>query len=102
PRVFLTRSAMAFAHFIAGRDSEAAEWAAMALSVKPNWPPALRVALMANAARGHAREAEQIRSAYAALDPGLCIPKICTCYPLRREADRQRLVTALRKAGVPE
>ena len=32
---------MGFAHFIAGRDEEAAPWAAMALRVKPNWPPAL-------------------------------------------------------------
>ena len=52
PRVFLTQSAMAFAHFIAGRDEEAADWAAMALRVKPNWLPALRVAI---ACQRHAR-----------------------------------------------
>ena len=44
-RVFLTQSAMAFAHFVAGRDQEAAEWAAIALRTKPNWMPALRVAI---------------------------------------------------------
>src|SRR3546814_16857950 len=37
PLVFLTQSAMGFAHFIAGRDDDAARWAAMALRVKPNW-----------------------------------------------------------------
>ncbi len=102
PRVFLTRSAMGFAHFIAGRDAEAAEWAAMALSVKPSWPPALRVAIIASAARGDVRGVARFRTVYGELDPGICIPKICACYPLRREADRQRLVEALRKAGVPE
>ena len=45
PRVFLTQSAMAFAHFLAGRDQEASDWAAMAGRVKPNWMPALRVAI---------------------------------------------------------
>jgi len=33
PRMFLTQSAMGFAHFIAGRDDEAADWAEMALRV---------------------------------------------------------------------
>ena len=102
PRVFLTQSAMGFAHFIAGRDEEAGEWAAKALRVKPSWPPALRVALVANAMSGHADEAERIRTAYLSIDPGMSIRKICGCYPLRREADRQRLVEGLSKAGVRE
>jgi TolB-like protein len=102
PRVFLTQSAMAFAHFLAGRDEEATDWAARALRVKPNWPPALRVALVANAVRGHAPEAEQIRATYCSIDPEMSIPKLCRCYPLRREVDRQRLIGGLRKAGVPE
>ena len=102
PRVFLTQSAMGFAHFIAGRDKEAADWAAMALRIKPNWPPALRVALVANAMRGCAEEAERIRIAYCAIDRGLSIAKVCECYPLRRDADRQRLIEALRTAGVPQ
>ena len=93
---------MGFAHFIAGRDAEAAEWAAMALSVKPNWPPALRVALVANAMRGCAEEAERIRSAYCAIDRRLSIARVCECYPLRRDADRQRLIEGLRTAGVPQ
>ena len=102
PRVFLTQSAMGFAHFIAGRDEEAADWAAMALRVKPNWPPALRVALVANALCGRPDEAERIRTTYLSIDPRMTIPKICGFYPQRREADRQRLIEGLRKAGVPE
>jgi TolB-like protein len=101
PRVFLTQSAMGFAHFIAGRDEEAADWAAKALRVKPGWPPALRVSLVANAMGGHAGEAERIRTAYVGIDPHVSIRKICGFYPLRREADRQRLIEGLRRAGVP-
>jgi TolB-like protein len=101
PRVFLTQSAMGFAHFIAGRDDEAADWAARALRIKPNWPPALRVALVSNAMRGDVDEAERVRATYLEIDPRMRIPKICGFYPLRREMDRQRLIEGLRKAGVP-
>ncbi|MGA7487319.1 MAG: winged helix-turn-helix domain-containing protein [Xanthobacteraceae bacterium] len=102
PRVFLTQSAMAFAHFIAGRDDDAADWAEMALRVKPNWPPALRVAIASNAMRGRVDDAERALKAYLGIDPKVSIAKICEFYPLRRAADRQRLVLAMRTAGVPE
>jgi TolB-like protein len=102
PRVFLTQSAMAFAHFIAGRDDEAARWAATALRVKPNWLPALRMALASNAMCGEAAEAQRVLNAYLAIDPQVSIAKICGYYPLRREADRQRLIAGMRAAGLPD
>lgn len=99
-RVFLTQSAMAFAHFVAGRDQEAAEWAAVALRTKPNWMPALRVAIASNAMQGRAAEARAALQSYEQIDPNVSIRKICEHYPFRRQKDRQRLVEALRKAGV--
>jgi TolB-like protein len=102
PRVFLTQSAMGFAHFIAGRDEEAAHWAAMALRIKPHWLPALRVAIAANAMSGRADEMNRARTSYLGVDPNVSISKICGYYPLRRDSDRQRLILALRKAGLPE
>jgi tetratricopeptide (TPR) repeat protein len=102
PRVFLTQSAMAFAHFIAGRDDEAARWAAMALRVKPNWLPALRMTIASNAMRGEAEQAQQALNAYRLIDLRVTIAKLCGYYPFRREADRERLIIAMRKAGVPE
>ena len=102
PRVFLAQSAMAFAHFIAGRDDEAARWAAMALRVKPNWLPALRMTIASNAMRGHAEHAKRALSAYLRIDPSVTIRKLCGYYPFRREADRDRLIAALRRADVPE
>jgi TolB-like protein len=100
-RVFLTQSAMAFAHFIAGRDDRAADWAAMALRVKPNWLPALRVAIVSNAMRGRAEEAERALDLYVRIDPDASVARICECYPLRRDGDRKRLLLGLHKAGVP-
>jgi TolB-like protein len=101
PRVFLTQSAMAFAHFIAGRDDEAARWAAMALRVKPNWPPGLRMTIASNAMRGQAEPVRRALNAYRHIDPEVTIAKLCGFYPFRREADRERLIAAMRKAGVP-
>jgi TolB-like protein len=101
-RVFLTQSAMAFAHFVAGRDQEASQWAAMALRTKPNWMPALRVAIASNAMKGRAAEAKAALQSYQRGDPDVSIRKICGHYPFRRPKDKQRLVKALRKAGVRE
>jgi adenylate cyclase len=101
-RVFLTQSAMAFAHFIAGRDDEAARWAAMALRVKPNWLPALRMTIASNAMRGQAEQAKRALNAYLGVDPQVSITKLCAYYPFRREADRRRFIAAMRKAGVTE
>jgi tetratricopeptide (TPR) repeat protein len=102
PRVFLTQSAMAFAHFIAERDEEAADWAALALTTKPNWMPALRVAIASNAMRGRAGEAQAALQAYEQVDTNVSIHRICEHYPFRYQKDRRRLVKALRLAGVRE
>ena len=102
PRVFLTQSAMAFAHFIAGRNEEAARWAAMALRVKPNWLPALRMKIASNMMQGHTEESKRALNAYLGIDPKVTVAKLLGYYPFRREADRQRLIAAMRKAGIPE
>jgi tetratricopeptide (TPR) repeat protein len=100
-RVFLTQSAMAFAHFIAGRDAESAHWAAMALRMKPNWGPALRMAMVSNAMQGRRAEASEALTAYSRIDPKVSIERICDLYPFRRASDRKRLVSGLRKVGLP-
>jgi TolB-like protein len=102
PRMFLTQTAMAFAHFIAGRDDQAADWAATALRIKPNWLPALRVAIASNAMANRLEQADRTFKLYSRIDPQVSIAKICGYYPLRRPIDRERLVLGLRQAGVPE
>ena len=102
PRIFLTQTAMAFAHFIGGSDEEAANWAAIALRRKPSWHPALRIALASNGMSGRRDEADRVLRAYLQSDPEVSIAKICGFYPFARAADRERLIEGLRKAGVPE
>ena len=89
PRVFLTQSAMAFAHFIAGRDQEASDWAVMAARKKPNWMPARRVAIAANAMLGRTAEARDGLQAYERVDPDVNILKICEHYPFQRQQDKR-------------
>jgi tetratricopeptide (TPR) repeat protein len=102
PRAFLTQSAMAFAHFIAGRDDESARAAAMALRIKPNWLPALRMTIASNAMRGEAEEVKRALNVYLGVDPEVSITRLCEYYPFRRKADRQRFTAAMNKAGVPK
>jgi TolB-like protein len=102
PRAFQTRTAMSFAHFVAGRDDQAADWAVKALRLKPNLQPALRMALASNGILGRADEAHRALRAYLQIDPDVSIAKICGFYPFRRDVDRQRLIFGLRNAGVPE
>jgi hypothetical protein len=52
--------------------------------------------------RGQADEAKRALDDYLGIDPAVTITKLCGYYPFRREADRQRLIVAMRNAGVPE
>jgi len=90
PRVFLTQSAMAFAHFIAARDQEASDWAAKAAMAKPNWLPALRVTIAANAMLGRIASARDGLKAYERIDPDVNIRKSCGHYPFQRAKDESR------------
>ena len=52
--------------------------------------------------QGRAAEAKDALQSYERVDPNVSIRKICEHYPFRRQKDKQRLVKALRKAGVRE
>jgi len=60
------------------------------------------VSIAANAMLGRAGEARQGLQAYQRVDPDVSIRKICQHYPFQRKQDKQRLVEALRRAGIRE
>jgi hypothetical protein len=62
--------------------------------------PALRVAIAANAMLGRTARVRGGLQAYEHVDPDVSIRKICEHYPLQREQDKERLIEALRRAGV--
>lgn len=101
PRIFLTYSAMAFAHFIGRREAEAIEWAIKALRLKPDWPPALRVIAASNAVLGSYDEAQRaIAKLYASI-PDERISTGLVNY-LKKKQDKEHYSNALRKAGLRE
>jgi TolB-like protein len=101
PRMFLTYSAMAFAHFIGRREADAIDWAVKALRIKPDWPAALRVVAASNAVLGFQDDAHK---AIAKLNEVAPHERISTgmVHYLKRQQDREHYTGALRKAGLRE
>jgi TolB-like protein/class 3 adenylate cyclase len=100
PRVFLTYSAMATAHFVGRKNEEAVTWAEKALLVKPDWPPALRAAAASYAMLGLQDEAAKAISTLLKVAPTSRLPVGHRGF--KRKADQEYWTNALRKAGLPE
>jgi TolB-like protein/class 3 adenylate cyclase/tetratricopeptide (TPR) repeat protein len=100
--MFMMQSAMAFAHFIAGRYDEAYAWAEKALQWNPFVSPATRIAVASAALLGRAGEAAKYLALLRQLDPGLVVSNLKERVNLRRPDDFARLAEGLRKAGLPE
>jgi TolB-like protein/class 3 adenylate cyclase len=100
--MFMMQGAMAFAHFIAGRDAEALAWAEKALQRNPLMSPATRIATASAALLGRELDAAKYLALLRQLDPGLRLSNIGERVTLRRPGDLERLAEGLRKAGLPE
>jgi adenylate cyclase len=103
PLTYFFCTGMGFAHAFAGRYDEAISWATKALHEQPNWPTALRVAVIANALSDRMVEARAAMACLREVDPGLRLGNVDrVAPPLRRAEDRVRFTESLRKAGLPE
>jgi TolB-like protein/class 3 adenylate cyclase len=100
--MFSMQTAMAFAHFLAGRDEEALGWAEKALQRNPVVTPAIRIAAASAANLGRAGDATKYLALLGQLDPGLRVSNLHERVTLRRAQDRERLAEGLRKAGLPD
>jgi TolB-like protein/class 3 adenylate cyclase len=100
--MFMMQTAMAFAHFIAGRYDEAYAWAEKALQRNPFVSPATRIAAASAALLGRSGEAAKYLALLRQLDPGLVVSNLKERVNLRRPDDLSRLAEGLRKAGLPE
>jgi TolB-like protein/class 3 adenylate cyclase len=102
PRLFLTQTGMAYAHFFAGRYDDGLSWATNAIQSQPNFPGGQRT-LMANLAMaGRVDESRRTCEALLKVDPALRISDIKNRTPFRRSEDVENLGQAYRIAGVPE
>jgi tetratricopeptide (TPR) repeat protein len=96
-------AATAYAHFLAGRDSEALSWAERAIQEQPDYLPVpTRILAASSAFAGRQTEAQAAVARLREIDPTLRISNLADRVPLRRPEHRARLAEGLRKAGLPE
>jgi TolB-like protein len=95
-------TAIAFAHFCAGRHEEACLWATKSLRETPNYLSALRIAAAGNALTGRLVEAQEAVRCIRQIAPTLRVSNVRDWASFRRPEDLARLEGGLRKAGLPE
>jgi tetratricopeptide (TPR) repeat protein len=99
PHSWSMYSALAHAHFFAGRDTDALSWAEMAVREKPDYLLPHYIVAASNALAGRLADARRAMGRVRQLDPSLDTSNL---YPLRRSEDLVRLAEGLRLAGLPE
>jgi adenylate cyclase len=95
------QSAMAYAHYIAGRYAEALLWAETAARDRLDHGPALRVLAAASAMTGRQQQAEKAVARLRELYPALRISNLRQFVALRPD-DVISLAVGLGKAGLPD
>jgi len=102
PQVYNMQAAIASAHFIAGRYTEASSWAESAAREQPNHLIATCIVAASGALAGRLTEAREAVARLSQLEPKLRISNLKDLVPLRRSEDLARLAEGLRKAGLPD
>ena len=101
PRVGLMQTAMAFAHFFAGRHDEASSWADRAVRDAPDFVAATYISAASHALAGRLEIAQRTMARARQFDPARRISNLEDEIPLRRPQDYARLAEGLGKAGLP-
>jgi adenylate cyclase len=102
PRRYVTLTAMAYAHFFAGRNDEASVWAANVGRQQPNYLAGQRIMMACHAMAGRIDEARQACAVAMQTDPNQRISVSNARAPFRRQQDIDKLAQAFRIAGMPE
>ncbi|MHB8269002.1 adenylate/guanylate cyclase domain-containing protein [Bradyrhizobium sp.] len=95
-------TAMAYAHFFAGRNDEASALATAVVRQQPNFVPGQRIMMACHAVAGRIDEARQACAAALRIDPTQRISVSNARAPFRRREDIEKLEQAFRIAGMPE
>jgi TolB-like protein len=102
PLAYNMQSAIAHAHFVAGRYDDAAAWAERAVRQQPpEYTSAIRILAASSALAGRQADAERAAVRLRQVDPTFRICDLEDRTPLRRPEDLARYAGALRKAGLP-
>jgi tetratricopeptide (TPR) repeat protein len=102
PLAYNMQSAIAHAHFVAGRYDDAAAWAERAVRQQPpEYTSAIRILAASSALAGRQADAERAAGRLRQVDPTFRICDLGDRTALRRPEDLARYAEALRKAGLP-
>lgn len=99
--IFFRYSGLAMAHFVAGRYSEAVQWARKCIHRKPSWRVGHAVLATSLAHLNLLEEAKEAVNNYIANIPNETISKL-RFLPFKNHDDARRFEEGLRKAGLPE
>jgi TolB-like protein/class 3 adenylate cyclase len=102
PRGFVARTGMAYAHFFAGRNEEAATWATTVARQQSKYLPAQHIMMACQAIAGRVDEARQTCAFLQRIDPTQRISAYNASSPFRRREHIRRLEEGFRIAGMPE
>ena len=102
PSIFFRYFGMAMAYFIAGRYSEAVQWARKSVHRKQSWRGGHAVLVASLAQINLLEEARDAVSFYLENFPNETISKIKKVFLLNRIEEAYRFEEGLRKAGLPE
>jgi tetratricopeptide (TPR) repeat protein len=102
PHSYSMYGALAHAHFLVGRFTDALSWAEMAVREKPDFLLPGCMAAASSALAGRLADARKAMGRVRQLDPSLRASNLQFLFPLRRPQDFARLAEALRLAGLPE
>lgn len=101
-QMFSMQTAIALAHFFAGREDEALSWAKTAVREQPKFLHAYCVAAASAGLAGRFADAQKAMTQLRQINPKLCLSNLHTLIPLERQEDFVRWKDGLRQAGLPE
>jgi len=102
PSIFFRYAGIALAHFVAGRYSEASQWALKSVNRKPNWRLGHAVLASSLAQLNLLKEAKEAVNNYLEHFPNETISGLRKVFPIKRPEDVCQFEEGLRKAGLPE
>ena len=101
-QIFSMQTAMAAAHFLAGRYAEAFSWAEMAAREKPIFLLASATAAASGALAGRSEEAASALAQLCRLEPNVRPSNLREFFPFRRIEDLAKWEEGMRTAGLQE
>jgi adenylate cyclase len=102
PSIFFRYTGIALAHFMAGRYSEAVQWARKSVHRKASWHGGHAVLVSSLAQLNLMDEAKDAVDNYLENCPNGTVSELREAFSIKRPEDLHRFEKGLRKAGIPE